>query len=633
MTESLLLHSGNITDAGQVDRGTSRSDSLDVERRRGISVRASALCFEWQGIHVNLIDTPGHVDFSAEVERSLRVLDAAILVVCCVAGVQTQTEVIWRALRERDLPVLLFVNKIDRMGADPDGVRDQLRRELSDRIVALDEVVGAGDLGAALTTQDPQRQELMTETIAAEDDALLERYLANDEISDAAVRQSLADSVAARRLFPVLCGSAKSGVGVQALLEAVANLLPDARGDVEDPPSAIVFRRDRDDRLGQVAAVRVYTGCLRTRDRIQNVTADRQEQITQIKRLSVDRLEDASQLEAGDIGFLCGLPEARIGDILGDAGPIPGEVRWTEPLLSVRVMPADDAQLPDLLAALEQLSREDPLLDLQWHADERELHVRIMGAVQVEILTEILQTRFGLEARVLDPTVIYRETPASAADGEESYTMPKPCWAIVRFHVEPGAPGSGVEFHSQVGKSDIHPRYQNEIRQMLPTALKQGIKGWEVTDLRITLVEGNHHLLHSRPGDFKLATHMALMKGLQAADTTLLEPMLAFRVQGPGDLIGRVTSDMINMRGQLEPAQIEGDSFTLTGRVPLSTSMDYVVQLSSLSSGRASLSAQFDGYDPCPPGLGQSRPYRGISPLDRAKYILWWRGAITDATR
>ena len=632
LTESLLLHSGSIAAAGYVDRGTSRSDVLAVERRRGISVRSSALCFDWQGLQINLIDTPGHVDFSAEVERSLRVLDAAVLVVCCVAGVQTQTEVIWRALRQRDIPVLLFVNKIDRMGADPDAVRKQLQRELSAQIVELDDVTASGDLTASVGPVTGDRQVALCEMVAAEDDALLERYLAEESIGEAQVWESLAASVAARRLFPVLCGSAKSGAGVEALLKAIDNLLPDAPNSSEEAASAVVFRRDRDDRLGQVAAVRVFAGRLRTRDRIVNRTADREEQITQIKRLALDRLVDAPELEAGDIGFLVGLPEAQIGDVLGEDGPVPDVVSWSEPLLSVQVSADDAAQVPTLLAALQQLASEDPLLDLRWHAEERELHVRIMGAIQTEILSEILQTRFGLETRIHEPTVIYRETPAMPADGAESYTMPKPCWAIVGLHVEPGAKGSGVEFRSQVGKSDIHPKYQNEIRQMLPTALQQGIKGWEVTDLRITLMEGSHHLLHSRSGDFKLATHMAIMKALQAGDTTLLEPMLAFRIQGPHDLIGRVTADIIDMRGQMEPAQIESETFTLCGRVPLATSMDYVIRLSSLSSGRASLSTQYDGFDPVPTELGAVRPYRGISPLDRAKYILWWRGAITDAT-
>ena len=633
LTESLLFHSGNIPDVGQVDRGTSHSDVLAVERRRGISVRSSALCFDWHDLRINLVDTPGHVDFGAEVERSLRVLDAVVLVVCCVAGVQTQTEVIWRALRQRDLPVLLFVNKIDRLGADPDAVRDQLRRELSAHIVSVDDVTGAGDLTATVSGAGQDTRTALCEAVAAEDDGLLERYLADEPIDDATLRQSLASSVEARRLFPVLCGSAKSGAGVKALLTAVDDLLPDAPGAVNDPVSAVVFRRDRDERLGQVAAVRVFAGSLKTRDRIQNLTADREEQITQIKRLSLDRLEDASQLQAGDIGFLSGLPDAQIGDVLGDEGPIPAVVSWSQPLLSVQVSPTDDAQLTDLLAALRQLSAEDPLLDLRWYDDERELHVRIMGAIQTEILTEILQTRFGLEAKIHEPTVIYKETPANAAEGVEAYTMPKPCWAIVGLRIEAGEPGSGIEFHSLVDKIDIHPKYQNEVRQFLPTALSQGIKGWEVTDLRVTLFEGSHHLLHSRPGDFKLATHMAVMKALQAGDTTLLEPMLAFEIRGHSDLIGRITSDIINMRGQIEPAKIDGDVFTLTGRVPLATSMDYVVQLSSLSSGRASLATQFDGYDPCPADLGQTRPYRGISPLDRAKYILWWRGAIKDSIR
>lgn len=436
-----MLHlSGSIAAAGSVDKGTSLSDRLDVERRRGISVRASALSFTWRDVRFQLIDTPGHVDFSAEVERSLRVLDGAVLVVCAAEGIQTQTETIWRALETRGLPVLVFVNKIDRVGADTAAVVARMRAEFSPDLIWLNR-------------GDDTRQAAVIEAVAATDEALLDVWVEKD--GDLAADQwqpVLADGVARRRLFPVVCGAAKSGLGVEDA--------PDAPADDEAPLSAVVFRLDHDPKLGRVAGVRLFAGRLRTRDRVDNVTAARQEQVTQIKRQDLGRYEDAAELAAGDIGFLCGLPEARIGDILGDPSVVPGGYTLSAPLLSVQVVPDSAADYAPLAAALQQLSSEDPHLDFRWFQDERELHVRIMGAVQTEILTEILRTRFGVVAQFSAPTVIYKETPAASGEGAESYTMPKPCRAIVRFRVDPAPRGSGVGYRSQVDKSDIDPKYQ-----------------------------------------------------------------------------------------------------------------------------------------------------------------------------
>ena len=617
-----MLHlSGSIAAAGSVDKGTSLSDRLDVERRRGISVRASALSFTWRDVRFQLIDTPGHVDFSAEVERSLRVLDGAVLVVCAAEGIQTQTETIWRALEARGLPVLVFVNKIDRVGADAAAVVARMRAEFSPDLIWLNR----GD--------DTQQAEVI-EAVAATDEALLDVWVEKD--GDLAADQwqpVLADGVAHRRLFPVVCGAAKSGVGVEDALDALIRYFPDAPADDEAPLSAVVFRLDHDPKLGRVAGVRLFAGRLRTRDRVDNVTAARQEQVTQIKRQDLGRYEDASELAAGDIGFLCGLPEVRIGDILGDPSVVPGGYTLSAPLLSVQVVPDSAADHAPLAAALQQLSSEDPHLDFRWFQDERELHVRIMGAVQTEILTEILRTRFGVAAQFSAPTVIYKETPAASGEGAESYTMPKPCWAIVRFRIDPATRGSGISYRSQVDESDIDPKYQNEIAKRIEHALEQGPRGWEVTDLSITLIEGSHHLLHSRPGDFKLATDMAILRALAGTDTRLLEPMLAFRITAPEEFVGKVTGDVVNMRGTFEPAHFERGRFTLRGRVPLAASMEYAIRLSSVTGGRGSLSTWLDGYQDCPPELGVTRSYKGISPLDRAKYILWWRGAITDSIR
>jgi len=633
LTENFLYLSGGIKTPGNVDKGTSLSDAMDVEKRRGISVRASTLSFSWNDVQINLIDTPGHVDFAAEVERSLRVLDGAVLVVSAVEGIQSQTEAIWRGLESLQIPTLILINKIDRIGADALAVADDLRKAFTPDILLLNRPVDEAQPHAAVGDLTPEQRAQMLETVAAGDDQLMEAYLEGDEISPEAIRQAIANGIRNRHLFPTLCGVAKNNIGVRELLDGIVSWLPNADRSADRAVSGVVYRIDHDAKLGRIAGVRMYAGRLQTRDIVQNHTAGREEKITQIKKLSLNRLEDAGVLEAGDIGLLCGMPEVRIGDILGDPGPVPGNVALCEPLLSVQVIPSTDADIILLADALRMLSSEDPHLNFEWVSEERELHVSIMGVIQTEILTEVLRTRFGLSATFGKPTVIYKETPSTSGIIGEAYTMPKPCWAIVKYRIEPGPRGSGVSYRSEVGVNDIRKRWQSEIEEGLPGALKQGIKGWEITDLRITLVEGSDHVQHSRPGNWIIATNIAILKGLTTTGSTLLEPILAYRITAPQEYSGKITSDMITMRGTFDPPESMGGSFTLTGRVPLSTSMDYTIRLSSLTGGRAKLSQFFDGYEVCPDGQGVTRDYRGISPLDRSKYILKMRGAITTSVK
>ncbi|MCE2439876.1 MAG: TetM/TetW/TetO/TetS family tetracycline resistance ribosomal protection protein [Candidatus Latescibacteria bacterium] len=631
VTENLLYLSGAIRSPGNVDKGTSLSDALDVERRRGISVRASAMSFEWAGVRINLIDTPGHVDFSAEVERSLRVLDCAVLVLSAVEGIQAQTESIWAALETLNIPVILFVNKLDRIGADTAKVVDNLKRRFSPDVIPVNQPDKEGESDASIAEFDPDGQTALTESIAAKDDALLERFLNEEPISRAEIEKVIAACTAKRELFPVLCGVAKNMIGTEELLGRIVAWFPDANTDASRPPSGVVFKLDHDPKLGRIAGVRLYTGRLQNRDVIRNVTADRDEKITQIKKSYLNRYEDTGALSAGDIGFFCGMPEVKIGDILGDPGPVPGSCELGDPLLSVQAIPEDLADHARLAGALQQLSSEDPHLNFTWYEDERELHVKIMGPVQAEILKEMLSARFGIKARFSDPTVIYKETPASVGYGIERYTMPKPCWAIVRYRIEPGERGSGVIYSSQVGVNDIKARFQKEIDRSIEGALRQGIKGWEVTDLKIILVEGSDHVLHSRAGNFKLATNIAVLKGLTETGSILLEPILAFKISVAETYVGRITSDIINARGTFDPVVADGGALSVTGRVPLATSMDFPIRLNSLTGGTAKFLFKYGGYEPCPPGEGVVRPYKGISPLDRAKYILKMRGAVTEA--
>ncbi len=631
VTENMLYLSGAIRSAGNVDKGTSLSDGLEVEKRRGISVRATTLSFDWQGVQINLIDTPGHVDFAAEVERSLRVLDCAILVLSAVEGIQAHTETIWHALEALDIPVILFVNKLDRMGADSAAVVAELRERFSSDVVLLNQAVREGDSDASIEFLDPEGLQVLAEQVAANDDELLERYLSEETLTMPDLEPTLARCTAERRQFPVLCGVAKNNIGVDLLLKKVVSYFPDVPRAEKDEASGVVFRLEHDSKLGRIAGVRLFAGRLENRDTIHNVMADRDEKVTQIKKSLGSQFEDTGVLEAGDIGFVCGMPDVQIGDVLGDPRPVPGDYRLGEPLLSVQAIPADEADHTRLAEALLEMSSEDPHLNFSWFDDERELHVKIMGAVQTEILTEVLKTRFGIEVRFNDPIVIYKETPAKTGYGSERYTMPKPCWAIVKYLIEPGEPGSGVSFSSDVRVNDIKARFQKEIVRSIDGALKQGPKGWEATDVKITLVEGSDHVQHSRAGNFKLATNIAMLRGLTETDTILMEPILAFRIEIPEAYIGKVTSEVIGARGVLDPAESRGSRVVQSGRIPLATSMDLPIRLSSMTGGTAKSAFRYDGYEPCPAGEGVIRDYKGISPLDRSKYILKMRGAITEA--
>ena len=617
LTERLLYAAGAIRAPGRVDEGTAQTDFLDLERKRGISIRAASTVLSWKGRTINLIDTPGHTDFASEVERVLRVLDCAVLVISAAEGIQSQTEVLAGALAKLKTPTVLFFNKIDRAGADLSRVLQETGERLGLSPVVVD-----------CLFEDGPAEDRLIEALAEEDDGLLEAYLSGEPLSKERLFSSLAAGVRARRLFPALTGCALKGTGVGTLLNLLALTAPQNKGDAQAPVSGVIFRMEHDKSMGRVSHVRLYAGTLKNRDTVRNATRDLEEKVVQIRKVSGAKYEDIGLLQAGDIGAVCGLAHARVGDILGDPGPVPGGCSFAHPLLSVRVFPYEEGDYPALVAAVEELCAEDPLLTMAWVPEERNLLIRITGLIQLEVLEALMITRFGLRVYFSDPTIIYKETPASVGEGFVAYTMPKPCWAVLRFLIEPGPRGSGIAYKSIVKNDDILYRYQAQVAQALPDALRQGPLGWEVTDAKITLIAGEHHNEHTHPLDFIVATPMAIMDGLVNTGTTLLEPMQAFRLSLPEETGGKAMGEIIRMRGQFDTPVIQKGMFTLEGRVPAATSMEFPVWAASVSSGRANLSVRFDGYEPCPVELGATTPYRGVNPLDQARYILSIRGAL-----
>ena len=632
-TEHILYECGRIRALGSVDSGTALTDSMDVERQRGISVRAALASFTWEGVQINLVDTPGHVDFLSEVERSLRVMDCAVLILSAVEGVQAQSEMIWNALRKLGIPTLIFVNKMDRVGADPEAVLAEARNYLSSDIIPVQqpvgkeqEYIGAIDLWGS--EADLAAQTELLEALAERDEELLEAYMSGSSIDLSAWKKAMKTASASGRYYPMVYGVAAKGLGITALLDAMIEYFPRAGGNAEGPVSGIVYNIQRDKSMGRMAFVRLYEGTIRNRDTVMNNTQDIQGKVTQIRKVEGGRTEDVGALEAGDIAVIYGLSGVRIGDVLGHPGAIPEEAKLAVPLLTVRVFWETDMDDHKVIGALQELADEDPLLDAQWLQDERELHIKVMGPIQLEILNSVLEERYGLQVTFGQPSVIYKETPASAGEGFIAYTMPKPCWAILRFLIEPGPPGSGLVYDSVVRSSDLLPQYQSETARRVPEALQQGLYGWEVTDLKVTLIEGQHHVWHTHPLDFAVATPMGIMDGLARVGTKLLEPILQVRIVVPEENGGRVMNDLVQMRGTFDPPVLQGERMIIEGRLPLATSLDYPVSLSSYTKGRSTFTSFFAGYEECPSDVSAERTRRGVNPLDQAKYILSVRKAL-----
>ena len=660
LTEQMLFAAGSIRSAGRVDSGTAQTDFMTIERERGISVRSSTASIETKtsdGIPctINIIDTPGHVDFAGEVERSLGALDFGVLIISAAEGVQSHTENIYRALDEFELPRMIFINKIDRAGADTAAVIESLPKIMGGKYVALTATSSEGsrECGAKMLDESSILAQI-TEALADVYDDIADMFLMDEKIPADVILARFADAVRECKITPVLCGSALNGIGVSDLIEFITEYMPSSDSRATDELSALVFKLDHDKVMGKIAHVRMFGGSIKNRDTVKiaplpsdktdddvrndNVRGDdddekpkqKDEKVTQIRKFTGAKYTDAGEVASGEIAALCGLSTVKTGTWLGMCS-VPEKYLLANPFLCVKVTPADAQKLPELVAAVGELADEEPYINYRWESGEREINIDLTGEIQLEVISELLKERYNLDTAFSPPSVIYKETPTQFGIGFDAYTMPKPCWAVVKLGIEPLPRGSGVVYEvMKIPHNKLFYKYQTHIKKSLFMSLGQGLHGWELTDMKVTLLDGEHHTIHTHPLDFFVATPMAFMNGLTCTGTTLLEPLIKARITAPTEFMGKIVSDIIMMKGEFDTPVHNEISCTIECILPVARAMEYgyPVKLSSMTSGRAIYAPTFHGYRDCPLSEGKTTPYRGINPLDRAKYILHVRGAL-----
>ncbi len=630
LTERLLHSAGIIDEIGSVDAGSTQTDTLALERQRGITIKSAVVSFALDDVTVNLIDTPGHPDFIAEVERVLGVLDGAVLVVSAVEGVQAQTRVLMRTLRRLRIPTLLFVNKIDRRGARYEGVLRALSERLTPAVVPMGTAERLGTREARFAPGlGPSALDVLTE----QDDALLTAYI-EDTVSYDRLRTALADQTRQALVHPVYFGSAMTGAGVDALIGGIKELLPAADGDPDGPLSGTVFKVERGPAGEKIAYARLFSGTLRTRDRIPHGDARAEGRITAISVFGHGTDTRTDEVRAGRIAKLWGLADIRIGDALGEPRKA-YEHFFAPPTLETVVVPADGVDKRALHLALTQLAEQDPLIGLRHDDVRQEISVTLYGEVQKEVIQATLADDFGLDVTFRETTPLCVERPVgSGAAVEFNKKDGNPFLATVGLRIDPAPVGSGVDFRLEVELGSMPYAFFKAVEDTVRETLGQGLHGWQVTDCIVTMThagysprqshahQGFDKSMSSTGADFRGVTPLVLVEALRRAGSQVYEPMHRFRIEAPVDTLGALLPVLAGLRAVPQTTETRGSACVLEGAVPAAHVHEVERQLPGLTRGEGELESAFDHYAPVTRGTVPERQRTDHNPLNRREYLL-----------
>lgn len=655
-TERILFYSGVVHKAGDVHDGNTVTDWMEQERERGITITAAAISTTWQDHQINIIDTPGHVDFTIEVERSMRVLDGVIAVFCSVGGVQPQSETVWRQADRYQVPRIVFVNKMDRTGADFYKVYSQIRERLKANAVAIQIPIGSEDnfagivdlvkmkafiytndqgtdiqeieLPEAVQAQAQEYRTLLIEAVTESDDGLMEKYLEGEALSTTEIKTALRKGTIAGSLVPVLCGSAFKNKGVQLLLDAVIDYMPapidvpairgtllagteaERPADDQAPLAALAFKI-MSDPYGRLTFIRVYSGVLTKGSYILNPTKNKKERVSRLIIMKADDRIEVEELRAGDLGAALGLKDTFTGETLCDeAHPIVLESLFVpEPVISVAVEPKTKQDMDKLSKALQSLSQEDPTFRVSVDPETNQTVIAGMGELHLEILIDRMLREFKVEANIGAPQVAYRETIRKAVTAEGKFIRQsggKGQYGHVVIEMEPGKPGTGFEFISKIVGGAVPKEFIGPAEQGMKEACESGIlAGYPLIDVKATLIDGSYHDVDSSEMAFKIAGSMAIKEGAMQASPALLEPIMKVEVEVPEDFLGPVLGDLISRRGQIEGQEMAQGLAKVTTKVPLASMFGYATDIRSMTQGRGIFTMEFSDYEEVPRSVAE----------------------------
>ncbi len=657
-TERILFYSGIIHKIGEVHEGTAVTDWMEQERERGITITAAAISTSWKDHQINIIDTPGHVDFTIEVERSMRVLDGVIAVFCSVGGVQPQSETVWRQADRYKVPRIAFINKMDRTGANFYKVHEQMRDRLRANAIAIQLPIGSEtefqgiidlvkqrayiyandqgtdiqetDIPAELQAQVDEYRVKLVEAVAETDDVLMAKYFDGEELTEDEIATGLRKGTVAGTIVPVLCGSAFKNKGVQLMLDAVVDYLPspsevppiqgllpngdtvERRADDNEPLAALAFKIMADP-YGRLTFVRVYSGVLKKGSYVLNASKNKKERISRLVLMKADDRQDVDELRAGDLGAALGLKDTLTGDTLCDDGsPVILESLFIpEPVISVAVEPKTKNDMDKLSKALQSLSEEDPTFRVRVDPETNQTVIAGMGELHLEILVDRMLREFKVEANVGAPQVAYRETIRKAVSKIEGKFIRqsggKGQYGHVVINLEPGEPGTGFEFVSKIAGGTVPKEYVGPAEQGMKESCESGVlAGYPLIDVKATLIDGSYHDVDSSEMAFKIAGSMAMKEAVLKASPVLLEPMMKVEVEVPEDYIGNVIGDLISRRGQIESQSTEQGLAKVASKVPLATMFGYATDIRSKTQGRGIFTMEFSHYEEVPRSVAET---------------------------
>jgi len=658
-TERILYYTGRIHKIGEVHEGAAEMDWMEQEKERGITITsATTTCF-WRDHRVNIVDTPGHVDFTIEVERSLRVLDGAVTILCSVGGVQPQTETVWRQADKYGVPRIIFVNKMDRIGADFFKVVADVEEKLGAKPVPLQIPVGAEDefkgvvdliimkaiiweeetLGAKFHYEEipedlkdlaEEYREKMIEALADVDEEIMMKYLEGEEISEEEIKQTIRKGTIGLKFFPMLCGSAFKNKGVQPLLDAVVDYLPspldvppikginpqtgeeeERHASYEEPFAALAFKILTDPYVGQLTFIRVYSGLMESGSYVYNATRDKKERLARILRMHANKREEIPVLGAGDIAAAVGLRETYTGDTLCDPNhPILLEaMEFPEPVISVAVEPKTKADQEKLSIALQKLAKEDPSFRVSTDHETGQTIISGMGELHLEIIVDRLKREFKVDVNVGRPQVAYRETIRKEVTSEGKFikqTGGRGQYGHVWLKIEPLEPGKGFEFYETIKGGVVPKEYIPAVEAGVKEAMETGVvAGYPMTDIKVTLFDGSYHEVDSSEMAFKIAGSIAFKEGAKKANPVLLEPIMEVEVTTPEEFMGDVIGDLNKRRGRVQGMEARGNAQVIRALVPLAEMFGYATDLRSMTQGRATYIMKFSHYEEVPPNVAE----------------------------